>query len=197
MPTSRVYVVDDDEDLAQSLAGLLLRAGYAALSFTDPAVLKTVCSKTPPHCILTDVMMGPYNGFNVADDIRSVDSTIAFIFMTAWPRTAAAVDAVRRYGGIDYLEKPVDEERLIDGVQQAVAWSRERRIALKRLERMTPREWDVFRLLCRGLSNKMIAATLDIKPKTVEDHRSSIMLKTKTGSIAALIELERALEQRG
>jgi FixJ family two-component response regulator len=113
--------------------------------------------------------------------------------MTAWPKTSAAVDAIRNFGGVDYLEKPVEEERLLEGIAEGVEWSERRSAARERLDSLTPREWDVFKLLTRGLSNKMIAATLDIKPKTVEDHRASIMSKTRSNSVAKLVELERAI----
>jgi FixJ family two-component response regulator len=106
------------------------------------------------------------------------------------------VDAVRNYHGADYLAKPIDEERLLAACARAVGWSRERRAAYQRLATLTAREWDVFRALCRGLSNKMIAAELDIKAKTVEDHRARIMAKTQAIGLASLIELQRAIERR-
>ena len=109
--------------------------------------------------------------------------------MTAWPCVRSAVDAVRRHGGLDYLEKPVDEERLLAAIAEGVAWSRRRRAQLGRTARLTPREQDVFALLIRGMSSKAIAAELGLSPKTVEDHRAQIAAKTGTSGLAQLIEL--------
>ena len=137
-------------------------------------------------------MMGDTDGFTLAEQLRESSPATAIIFMTAWPKTSAAVDAIRSFGGVDYLEKPIEEQRLLVGIAEGVEWSERRRAAEVRLGTLTAREWDVFKLLTRGLSNKMIAATLDIKPKTVEDHRSAIMAKTGSNGVAQLVELERA-----
>ena len=109
--------------------------------------------------------------------------------MTAWPTVPSAVDAVRRYGGLDYLEKPVDEPRLLAAIREGVAWSRRHRARLERTARLTPREQQVFALLIRGLSSKAIAAELKLSPKTIEDHRAQIAAKTGTSGLAQLIEL--------
>jgi FixJ family two-component response regulator len=184
-----VYVVDDDCDLGASLARLLNRSGFAAEPFVDPAQLLAAYTAAPAACILTDVMMGDLDGFAFADRLREIDPATSIIFMTAWPTVSSAVDAVRRYGGLDYLEKPVDEHRLLTAVGEGVAWSRRRRAQLERTARLTPREQDVFALLVRGLSSKAIAAELSLSPKTVEDHRAQIAAKTGTSGLAQLIEL--------
>jgi two-component system response regulator FixJ len=192
-----VFVVDDDRDLATSVARLVDRAGFRSRAFDDPEAVLCACAEETPHCVISDVMMGDMDGFMLAERLRDAAPSTAIIFMTAWPKTSAAVDAIRNFGGVDYLEKPIEEERLFEGLAEAVEWSERRRAAHARLGTLTPREWDVFRLLTRGLSNKMIAATLDIKPKTVEDHRASIMAKTRSNSVAQLVELERAMQGQG
>lgn len=193
MADAVVYVLDDDADLAASLARLIGRCGYCAKAFDEPPRLEEACADEPPNCVLTDVMMGQFDGFEVAERIRLANPSIAFIFMTAWPKSADAVDAVRSFRGTDYLEKPIDEERLLQSLDRGTEWSRRHRAARERLAKLTSRELEVFRLLCRGLSNKMIAATLGIHPKTIEDHRASVMRKSATNSLAQLIELERML----
>jgi FixJ family two-component response regulator len=184
-----VYVVDDDCDLGASLARLLRRSGYAAEPFVDPQQLLDAYAQAPADCILTDVMMGDLDGFAFADRLRQIDPAAAIVFMTAWPTVSSAVDSIRRYGGVDYLEKPIDEERLLSALAEGTGWSRRRRAQLERTARLTPRERDVFALLVRGLSSKAIAAELDLSPKTVEDHRAQIAAKTGTNGLAQLIEL--------
>lgn len=188
-PTSRVYVVDDDRDLGASVARLLRRHGFGADPFLDPVPLLDIYATAPADCIVTDVMMGDLDGFAFADRVRALDPAAAIIFMTAWPTTANAVDSVRRYGGLDYLEKPIDEERLLAAVAEGVGWSRERRRRLARTASLTPRERQVFDLLVQGHSNKGIAAILGLSPKTVEDHRASVMGKTGVNGLAQLIAL--------
>ncbi|WP_454887429.1 response regulator transcription factor [Sphingomonas oryzagri] len=191
MPDARslVYVVDDDHDLAASLARLLIREGYAAEPFTDPEPLLGAYGTDPASCVVTDVMMGDMDGFAFADGLRAIDPAASIIFMTAWPTTANAVDAIRRYGGLDYLEKPIDRERLLRAVAEGVAWSRRRRDQLGRTGRLSSREREVFALLVRGLSTKAIAHELGLSPKTIEDHRSQISIKTGANGLAQLIAL--------
>lgn len=185
----RVYVVDDDADFAAALVRLLRREGYDARPFLDPLLMLDCYADAPAACVLTDMMLGEIDGFQLAEQIRAIDPATAIVFMTGWPTTADAVDAVRRRGGFDYLDKPVDEVRLLAAIAEGVAWSQRRRCLLARLSAMTRRERDVFDLLVRGMSNKAVAAELGISPKTVEDHRAAIMAKTGTTNLAQLIRL--------
>ncbi|WP_298397790.1 response regulator [Sphingobium sp.] len=186
-----VHVVDDDVDLGQSVARLLGRHGHATRAFSTPEAMLQAQPQQAAHCLVTDVMMGDTDGFSLAEQIRQRDPGVAIIFMTAWPTTANAVDAIRRYGGLDYLEKPLDEDRLIDAVAEGVAWSRRRRAALARIDALTPRERDVLDRLAQGMSNKMVAAELGLSPKTIEDHRAAIVAKTGASGSAGLIALMR------
>lgn len=184
-----VYVVDDDVDLGASLARLMRRSGYASEAFCDPEALLATYADQPASCVLTDVMMGEVDGFAFVRRLRAIDSAVAVLFMTAWPTTAAAVDAIRDYRGVDYLEKPIDTDRLLESIGQGVAWSRRRREALRRTAMLSPREQEVFHLLVKGFSNKAIAAALGVSTKTVENHRAAITAKTGAIGLAQLIEI--------
>lgn len=190
-PPPRVYVVDDDGDLGAAVARLLTRHGHAARPFLDPLALLADYPHAPAHCIVTDIMMGDLDGFGFADRVRTIDPAVAIVFMTAWPTTANAVDSVRRYGGLDYLEKPLDEDRLIAAVSEGVAWSVRTRAIRARTATLTPRERQVFDLLVLGHSNKAVADLLQCKEKTVEAHRAAIVAKTGTNGLAQLIALAR------
>jgi two-component system response regulator FixJ len=139
--------------------------------------------------IISDVMMGDMDGFTFADAVRELDPDVALVFMTAWPTTANAVDSVRRYGGLDYLEKPIDEDRLLTAVAEGVAWSNSRRLLSRRTALLTTRERQVFDMLVRGHSNKAIAGALGLSIKTIENHRAAIVTKTGTNGLAQLIAL--------
>lgn len=187
-----IYVVDDDADLCNAVSRLLRRNGYEAEAFFDPAPLLANYTSAPAHCIITDVMMGDMDGFAFADRVRTIDPDTALIFMTAWPTTANAVDAVRHYGGLDYLEKPLDEERLLQSVNEATDWSCRQRAITARIARLTPREREVLDLLLIGQTNKMIASVLGLSIKTIEDHRAAIMAKTGANNLAQLIALVKS-----
>jgi FixJ family two-component response regulator len=189
-----VHVVDDDADLSAAVSRLLARNGHDARPFSSPDAMLAHHADVPAHCVVTDIMMGDTDGFALAQALRMVDPAAAIIFMTAWPTTANAVDAIRRYGGLDYLEKPIDEDRLLVAVAEGVAWSVRRRAALGRIGRLTLRERDVLTLLGQGMSNKMVAGELGLSPKTIEDHRASIIAKTGVASAAGLIALMRDLQ---
>ncbi|GAA0675496.1 hypothetical protein GCM10009102_29710 [Sphingomonas insulae] len=154
-------------------------------------MLLSVYSEAPAHCIVTDIMMGDLDGFGFADRVRTIDPAVAIVFMTACPTTANAVDSVRRYGGLDYLEKPLDETRLLAAVDEGVAWSRHQRSINARTAALSIRERQVFDLLVQGHSNKAVADLLGLSPKTVEDHRAAIVAKTGTNGLAQLIALTR------
>lgn len=184
-----VGVLDDDADLGATVARLLSRHGMSARSFVRPQDLLEELTVCPFSCVVSDVQMGEMDGFAFADALRERDPAVALVFMTAWPTTAHAVDAIRCYGGLDYLEKPIDEPRLISAVQEGLEWSvRERRIGVL-VSAFTRREREVFDLLVRGHSNKEIAERLAISVRTVEDHRASIINKTGVSSLSQLMAL--------
>ena len=192
-----LYVVDDDADLGSSVARLLTRNGYPATAFVEPHALLDTHRAEPAACVVTDIMMGETDGFMLADQLRVLDAHVALIFMTAWPTTANAVDSVRRYGGLDYLEKPIDEARLLAAVSEGVAWSASQRAVARRTEALTQRERQVFDLLVRGYSNKAIAAELDLSAKTIENHRSAIVAKTGANGLAQLMALSPRTPMNG
>jgi two-component system response regulator FixJ len=184
-----VYVVDDDQDLAASVARLLRRHDLHAEPFDDPVALLDAYSSAPAACVVTDVMMDQLDGFEFSSRLRRLDPAVAIVFMTAWPSTAHAVDSVRVHGGVDYLEKPIDERRLLSSVREALQWSRRSREYESRTATLTPRERDVLALLVRGYSSKAIATELNISTRTVDDHRAQISAKTGANNLAKLIAL--------
>lgn len=189
MTPALVAVLDDDHDLSHTVARLLIRRGLAAQAFVSPAAVLDAMATISIGCVVSDIQMGEMDGFAFADALRARDQAIALVFMTAWPTTTHAVDAIRRHGGLDYLEKPIDEARLLAAATEGLAWShRQRRIA-EATSTFTRREREVFDLLVRGHSNKEIADRLAISPRTVEDHRAAIVTKTRTNGLAQLIAL--------
>jgi FixJ family two-component response regulator len=192
--TASIYVLDDDLDLAQSLARRLKRDGYAAHPFSTPEELQYAYTKVGPTCLITDVIMSKSPGFHVAAQLRQDDPALAVIFMTAWPTTADAVDAVKIHGGLDYIEKPIDEARLLSSVAEAIEWSSAARAAEIRLRSLTGREREVLALVAQGKSSKTVAAELGVSPKTIEDHRAAITTKTHAAGLPDLMQLAAFLK---
>lgn len=190
-PPPAVAVLDDDADLALSVARLLKRHGHQAQAFYTPEALFAAHASLPFGCVVSDIQMGESDGFAFAEDLRRQDSCVALVFMTAWPTTAHAVDAVRRHGGLDYLEKPIDEPRLATAVVEGLAWSTRQRRIHAATSSFTRREREVYELLVLGHSNKEIAERLAISVRTVEDHRAAIVAKTRTNGLAQLVALSR------
>lgn len=149
-----VHVVDDDPDLGAAIARMLARQGFVTRAFCDPATLLDQYSTMPAHAVVSDVMMGDLDGFGFADRLRALDPHVAILFITARPTTADAVDAVRRHGGLDYLEKPIDEARLGASLREGIAWSRDRRAAAARLAELSPRERQVFDLMVGAMATR-------------------------------------------
>jgi FixJ family two-component response regulator len=199
--TLSVAVVDDDADLAGAVARLLGRHGHAARAFASAGALLAALDdpgdKVPPACLVSDIQLGDHDGFALAQTLRAQHPTMALVFMTAWPTTADAVDAVRRHGGLDYLEKPLDEGRLLAAVAEGLAWAtgQQRRQAV--LAALTRRERAVFDLLVRGHGNKDIADRLGISVRTVEDHRAAVMAKTGAAGLAGLMSLVGQSQEGG
>lgn len=189
--TETVYVVDDDVDLADSLARLFARRGMRSKAFVTPSAFTAAYQPSGAICVVTDVMLGAVHGFDIARTLASIDPAAAVVFMTAWPVTADAVDAIRRHGGVDYLEKPIDVPRLLVSVEEGLQWSARRRRSALRLGALSGRERQVLHLLADGKSSKVIAAELNLSPKTIEDHRASIRAKTGACSLQELISLLR------
>lgn len=189
-----VCIVDDDADLSASLARLLQREGFNAQSFIDPATFLSAQGNDGPCCIITDIMMGTISGFDLAYQLRANRSAAAIIFMTAWPKTSDAVEAIRDLQGLDYLEKPLNMARLLDAVAQGLVWSHKNHSALTHIASLSSRERQVFDLMARGKSSKIIAQQLDISIKTVENHRAAVMKKTAAGTLADIINIARRFD---
>lgn len=189
-----VCIVDDDADLGASLVRLLRRQGFNAQSFIDPSAFLSAHGNEGPCCVITDIMMGAISGLDLAHRLRENHSATAIIFITAWPKTSDAVEAIRDLRGLDYLEKPLNTERLLDAVKQGLAWSRNIHSALTRIASLSPRERQVFNLMAQGKSSKMIAQELRVSIKTIEDHRAAVMKKTASGAIAGVIDIARRLD---
>jgi two-component system, LuxR family, response regulator TtrR len=196
-----LFVVDDDEAVRRSLGMLFLSRGHAVQTFAGGEAFLATANLHDGGCVVLDLRMGSMSGLQVFDELRSRVSALAVLFLSGNGDIAVAVDAVQK-GAFGWLEKPCDDERLLEKVQQALAWSSAqsarlwaRRNADALWQKLTPREKEVARLVAEGKPNKVIARDLaPIEPRTIESHRAHIFAKLRLSNSN---ELDRFLREHG
>ena len=194
-----LYVVDDDEAVRRSLGMLFLSRGHAVQTFEGGESFLTRANLFDGGCVVLDLRMGSMTGLQVFDELRVRSSALAVVFLSGNGDIAVAVDAVQK-GAFGWLEKPCDDERLLEKVQHALVWSAgnrtrlfARREADALWQKLTPREKEVARLVANGMPNKVIARQLaPIEPRTIESHRAHIFAKL---GLSNSNELDRFLRE--
>ena len=196
-----VYVVDDDEAVRDAMSMLLNAAGITARSFSGGQEFLESYSVGDVGCLVLDMRMPGMSGFEVLDRLQEMQAPIPVIFVTGHGDIPMAVEAMRR-GAVNFIRKPFGDEELLACVDEALDEDRLRRqhhqsLAKVRalVESLTPREKEVFERVAAGQANKVIAIELGISERTVEIHRSQVMHKTKSRSLAELVRLNIGLEQ--
>ncbi|HVI50524.1 MAG TPA: response regulator transcription factor [Candidatus Sulfotelmatobacter sp.] len=194
-----VLVVDDDPALRDSIAFLVTSVGYDCRCFASAEEFLGDWRDDRPACLVADVRMPGMSGLELQKRLAESKSGLGVIFVTGHGDVPMAVRAMRG-GAIDFLQKPFNDQLLLDRVREALAHSAatrataaERALVETRLARLTARERDVLRQVVAGKANKQIAADLDISIKTVEVHRHNVMDKMEAASVA---ELARSVGDR-
>jgi two-component system response regulator FixJ len=190
-----VHVIDDDEALRESLIFLLRTAEIEARSYASAAAFLDALPLKGVTCVITDVRMPGLSGIDLLRRVKELGIEVPVIVITGHGDVPLAVEAMR-YGAIDFLEKPFDDEILLRSVrvalrQQASAAKRqsERAEIEGRLAALSPRERDVLGGLVAGRANKQIAFELGISPRTVEIYRANLMDKMQAGSLSELVRM--------
>jgi two-component system response regulator FixJ len=190
-----VHVIDDDEALRDSLAFLLRTADLEVVSHASAAAFLDSLPLTGLTCIITDVRMPGLTGIDLLRRVKELGIEVPVIVITGHGDVPLAVEAMR-FGAVDFLEKPFDDEILLQSVraalrQQAGTAKRqsERAEIEGRLATLSPRERDVLGGLVAGRANKQIAFELGISPRTVEIYRANLMDKMQAGSLSDLVRM--------
>lgn len=192
---AKVYVVDDDAGMRDSLEMLLRAEGYQVESYPDADAFLEVIGKEACGCLIADLRMPGMSGLTLQREMHSRGIQLPVIFITGHGDVGSAVQAMKR-GAIDFIEKPFANEVILDRIQlcmQTVTQLQQERQhkvdILGRLEQLTPREREVMEYVVQGYSSKEIGRRLDISPKTVDIHRGRILDKLGASSVANLIHL--------
>jgi FixJ family two-component response regulator len=191
----RVFVVDDDQSVRTSLANLLATEDYAVEVFASAAEYLARVPHLGPACLVLDVRLPGLDGLNLQRQLMEEGRTERIVFITGHGDIPMGIGAMKR-GAIDFLPKPFRDEELLSAVAQALArsaadWQQRGEVAESRarLAKLTPREFEVFRLVIAGLLNKEIGAELGITLRTIKTHRSRVMQKMGVVSVAELVGL--------
>jgi two-component system, LuxR family, response regulator FixJ len=193
MPT--VYVVDDDQATRKSLRWLVETLGVPVQTFHSGASFLDSYDPSQPGCLVLDVMMGGMTGLELQKELNERNIEIPVIVLTGYGDVPTAVRALKN-GAIEFLEKPFDGEVLLEHVRRALELDAARRrerdadeVVRQRLDKLTPREAEILKLVVEGLSSKEIATQLDVSFKTVEAHRAKIMKKMEANGVAQLVRM--------
>lgn len=197
-----VFIVDDDEDMRRALALLVRTAGndVVALGSAEEFLQQPVPDR--PACLVLDLRLPEIDGMALHERLQARDNPLPIVFLTGHGDVRTSVQAIRA-GAIDFLEKPVEADRLLGSIARAIAFDRERRqardvlaAAAARFARLSPRELEVCHLMTAGLPNKTIATKLGISLRTVKVHRGRVMQKLEAGSLADVVRLVELLPSR-
>ena len=194
-----VFVVDDDPAMRDSLRWLLQSVGLAVETYAAADEFLRVYDPTHPGCLVRDVRMPGLSGLGLQDELAARQIALPVIIITGYAEVPTAVRALKT-GAIDFLEKPFNDELLLERVRQAIeADQRTRETQARyahvaaRFAALTPREREVMELVTAGRANKVIAAELGLSPKTVEVHRANVMRKIEVDSVAELVRFRLLL----
>jgi two-component system response regulator FixJ len=197
IPDTTIYVVDDDEAVRDSLQIMLEAHGFGIKSFSSGEEFLAALVPGLDGCVLLDVNMPGLNGFDVQQ--RLAGSGLPVIVVTGHGDVPSAVKAMKA-GAVDFVEKPFAEAVILDAIDRALtqrdATKRAHHAAVEitaRLDRLTPREREVFEQLVLGQPNKIIAHLLTISPRTVEIHRSRVMEKMQARHLSELVRMALAV----
>lgn len=192
---ARVYIIDDEEAVRDSLALLLRSVGIATQLFADGGNFLAAYGIDMQGCVVLDVRMPRMGGLALQQELNRRGCTLPLIFMTGHGDVPMAVEAMRA-GALDFVQKPFNDEDMIRRVQRALDQNLRDRAALeardelrRRYETLTPREREVADRIVAGAANKVIAIDLDVSERTVELHRARIMQKMEARGLAHLVQM--------
>ena len=191
----KVYVIDDDEAMRDSLSFLLDSADFNVTLFETAVKFLDVLPNLDFGCVVSDVRMPGLDGIELLKRMKAGHSTFPIVIMTGHGDIPLAVEALK-LGAVDFLEKPFEDDRLIGmidaAIRQAETAAKSEAVKLDiaaRIATLSPRERQVMEGLIAGLSNKLIARDYDISPRTIEVYRANVMTKMQANSLSELVRL--------
>ncbi|MGC8494553.1 MAG: response regulator transcription factor [Syntrophobacteraceae bacterium] len=190
-----VFVVDDSVSVRKSLERLFRSVGLRVECFESAQDFLHGKRSNGPSCLVLDVRMPGLSGFDLQDALRADNLRIPIIFLTGHGTVPQSVRAMKA-GAVDFIEKPFEDQLLLDAVQKAIERDRQERLVedeirqiKARIDSLTPREYQVLTEVIKGKLNKQIAFDLGTVEKTIKVHRGQVMRKMQVDSLAALVRM--------
>jgi two-component system response regulator FixJ len=190
-----VFVVDDDAAALDSLVMLLRSDGLNPSGFSSARAFLDQLAPDARGCIISDVRMPEMDGVQLIRALKERHCLMPVIVITGHADVTVAVQAMKA-GAAEFVQKPFESELILRLVRacleendDAVDASSRRLRVLRRIESLTAREHQVLGLIMEGASNKLIASSLDISPRTVEIYRANVMSKMRADSLSDLIRM--------
>lgn len=190
-----IFIVEDDQSVRDALGLLLGLQGHPVAMFADAESFLNSYKPTWNGCLLIDIRMPGMDGLALQKYLVKMGCHMPIIVMTGHGSVDSAREAFRS-NAIDFLEKPIDHNRLLRAIEEAFARqaaineNESQRSELDRLlSALTPREKEIMDLVVQGRHNREIAEELGISPRTVEVHKSRVMMKLQVESVPDLVRL--------
>ncbi|MGB5733831.1 MAG: response regulator transcription factor [Thiohalocapsa sp.] len=198
-----VFIVDDDNEVREAIGLLMDSVGLPNETFDSAWAYLACFEPTRPGCLVLDVRMRQMSGLELQERLAEEPIHPPVIIITGHGDVPMAVRAVKN-GAIDFIEKPFNDQALLDAVHRAIELDAEQRghameiaSVQERMERLTKREREVLDQIVAGKRNKVIAADLGISQSTVEAHRAKVMEKLEVRSLSELMRAMLMLEPGG
>lgn len=198
--TVLIRIVDDDEEFAASQKMLIESLGWEVVTYASATEFLAEDALERPGCLILDVRMPVMTGLELQQELEKRACPLPIIFLSAHGDIDMAVHTMR-HGAADFLQKPVEPQRLLTQVTKAVAASirqtneyDELQKLVERIDKLSNREREIAKLVSQGLRNKEIARKLGIEETTVKMHRANAMAKLAANTSAELTRLFTILE---
>jgi FixJ family two-component response regulator len=195
----KVFLIDDDTEVRDSLSLLLKSADYKVETFQSVEQFTEQANYTGAGCILLDIYLGEKSGLELQEEIEAKYDWMPIIIITGFGNISITVEAFKK-GAINFLEKPIDESKLLAAIEEALNKSSALVAKHNEIDRikslissLTAREYEIFKYVITGLLNKQIASELGIAEHTVKNHRLKVTEKLGVKSVPELIYMAEKL----
>jgi two-component system response regulator FixJ len=193
MSAPTIFVIDDQPSVRDAIGEMLSVFGFAVEVFASGASFLDKVKTTRPGCVVADVRMPGMDGITLVSEMARREIGIPIILISGHADVPMAVAGIKA-GADDFIEKPIDDAKLVAAINRAMARVFASQDATKlheelaqRFERLTPRQVEIFDFVAGGFTSQAIAARLDLSTRTVESYRAQIMEKMQAESVAVLV----------